>query len=160
LYCSMFIALLNSPPAPVLKSQHLRYRVLPQQMEEAGNQDLESSPRRSTNRLTYFINTTTSWRNWRWLWMRSLVLQHLKHTRAALPSTSRGYSTTSRLSEPAHQSIQQSAQISDARLSLPDKYDGTSSKCRGFLLQCSLYFAHQMGAPPPRSPRLPWLFLC
>ena len=32
-------------------------------------------------------------------------------------------------------------------LSLPEKYDGTLSKCCGFLLQCSLYFTHQMGAP-------------
>nr|XP_029531867.1 uncharacterized protein LOC115138811 [Oncorhynchus nerka] len=27
-------------------------------------------------------------------------------------------------------------------MSLPDKYDRTPSKCRGYLLQCSLYFAH------------------
>ena len=49
--------------------------------------------------------------------------------------------------EPAHQSVQQSAQVSDASLFLPDKYDGTPSKCSGYLLQCSLYFAHQMGIP-------------
>ena len=48
--------------------------------------------------------------------------------------------------EPEHQSIQQSAQVSDARLSLPDKYDGTPSKYHGFLLQCSLYFVQQIGA--------------
>jgi hypothetical protein len=75
-------------------------------------------------------------------------VQHLKHTREALPSTSKGYSTTSRPSEPAHQLIQQPAQVSDARLSLLVKYDGTSSKYIGLLLQFSLYFS------------LPWLFLC
>uniref|UniRef100_A0A3B1JLN1 ribonuclease H n=1 Tax=Astyanax mexicanus TaxID=7994 RepID=A0A3B1JLN1_ASTMX len=29
------------------------------------------------------------------------------------------------------------------RLDLPTKYDGMASDCRGFLLQCSLYFTHQ-----------------
>lgn len=37
----------------------------------------------------------------------------------------RGPSTTNRLSEPVPQPIQQSAQVSDARLTLSDKYDGT-----------------------------------
>lgn len=63
-----------------------------------------------------------------------------------LISTSGGYSTTSQPSKPSHQPIQQPAQVSKSRLSLPDKYDGIPSKCRGFLLQCSLYLAHQMGA--------------
>lgn len=48
-------------------------------------------------------------------------LQRLKHTRGALPSTSGGYSATSRPSELAHQSIQQPSQVSDAHFSLPDK---------------------------------------
>jgi hypothetical protein len=44
-----------------------------------------------------------------------------------LPSTSGGYSTTSRPSEPVHQFIKQSAQLSDASLSLPHKYDGRAN---------------------------------
>lgn len=32
---------------------------------------------------------------------------------------------------------------SNPRLSLPDKFDGTVTKCRGFLLQCSLFMNQQ-----------------
>jgi hypothetical protein len=49
--------------------------------------------------------------------------------------------------EPAQQPIQQPTQVSDARFSLPDIYDGTPSKCPGFQLQCSLYFTHWREAP-------------
>ncbi|KAL0147880.1 hypothetical protein M9458_056801, partial [Cirrhinus mrigala] len=31
----------------------------------------------------------------------------------------------------------------NTRLSLPDKYDGTAGKCKGFLLQCSIYINQQ-----------------
>ena len=30
-------------------------------------------------------------------------------------------------------------------LSLPEQYDGHPDKCRSFLLQCNLYFAHRSG---------------
>lgn len=49
-------------------------------------------------------------------------------------------------SEPVPQPSQLSTQVNDALLSLSEMYDSTLSKCRGFLLQCSLYFAYQMGA--------------
>ena len=37
---------------------------------------------------------------------------------------------------------------------LLDKYDGTPSKCCDFLLQCSLYFTHQMGAPTTKRSKV------
>ena len=74
------------------------------------------------------------------------VLHCLDTTKEDSPLNRGGPSTTSRPSESVPQPTQQSAQISDAQLSLPDKYAGTPSKCCVFLLQCSLYFAHQTGA--------------
>ena len=50
--------------------------------------------------------------------------------------------------------FQQSAQARDVRLSIPDKHDGTPSKCSDFLPQCSLFFAHQMGAPTTESSKV------
>lgn len=67
------------------------------------------------------------------------ILQRLYNPREASRPTSGGFYTTSRTST---QPIKQSTQVSDARLSLPDKYDWSPSKCRGFLRQCSLYFTH------------------
>ena len=34
-------------------------------------------------------------------------------------------------------------------LSLPERYDGHPDKCRSFLLQCNLYFAHRSGPELP-----------
>ncbi|KAK6300786.1 hypothetical protein J4Q44_G00288840, partial [Coregonus suidteri] len=59
----------------------------------------------------------------------------------------RGPPTTGCHSEPAPQTTQPSTQVSDARLSLPEKYATTPSKCCGVLLQCSLYFVYQTGVP-------------
>lgn len=65
-----------------------------------------------------------------------------------------GYYRASLPNESAHQPIQQPAQVSDAHLSLLERYNWTTSKCRGFLFQCSLYFTHQMGAPTTKRSKV------
>ena len=64
-----------------------------------------------------------------------------------LQPSSGGYSRASLHCEPAQRPIQQPTQVSDARLSLPEKYDVTPSKGSGFLLQGAIDFSHLMGAP-------------
>lgn len=66
----------------------------------------------------------------------------------------RGPSTTNRLSEPVPQPIQQSAQVSDAHLSLPDKYD------MAFYSSAPSISLIRREPPPLRGPTLPRLFLC
>jgi hypothetical protein len=75
------------------------------------------------------------------------IFHRLDTTSEALPTPIRGHPTTGRHSEPVPQPTQPSAQVGDVRLSLSDKYDGTRSKYHCIPLQCSLYFAHQKGAP-------------
>ncbi|KAK3518697.1 hypothetical protein QTP70_008580 [Hemibagrus guttatus] len=38
-----------------------------------------------------------------------------------------------------------SARGESPRLALPDKFDGSANRCRGFLWQCEVFFAHQPG---------------
>ena len=39
-------------------------------------------------------------------------------------------------------------------LSLPERYDGHPDKCRSFLLQCDLYFAHRSGPELPKRAKV------
>ncbi|XP_031679718.1 uncharacterized protein LOC116374078 [Oncorhynchus kisutch] len=102
-------------------------------------QDNRTSPRRSMDKVTFFVNTMTSWLNWGRPWKMFSAVHNVSTAEDILEPV---YPTSQHT-----QPIQQPAKVSDARLSLPEKYEGTPFKCRGFLLQCSLYFAHQMGAP-------------
>ena len=75
------------------------------------------------------------------------ILHCLDIASEVLHTPIKGPPTTDHHSEPVPQPTQPSTQVSNARLSLPEKYDRTLSKCSGFLLQCSLYFAYQTGSP-------------
>ena len=46
------------------------------------------------------------------------------------------------------------AAAAHARIASPDKYDGSPDQCEGFLLQCSLAFAHQSSAYPSDASRI------
>ena len=97
------------------------------------------SSRRSRNRVIYCTNTKTSWCNWVRPWRRSSTFSTPWTPPARLSIPIKGPLTTGRHSEPVPQPTQPSAQVSDDLLFLQEKYDGTPSKCRSFLLQCSVY---------------------
>lgn len=48
---------------------------------------------------------------------------------------------------PVQGSILETVRPSDSPVKLPDRYDGKPADCRGFLIQCQLYFVHQRDLP-------------
>ncbi|KAL0183738.1 hypothetical protein M9458_019434, partial [Cirrhinus mrigala] len=59
---------------------------------------------------------------------------------------------------PPTQSTSSAAPIASPRLAYPDKFDGTSAKCKGFLLQCSLFVTQQPALYPTEESRI--TFVC
>ncbi|KAL0150433.1 hypothetical protein M9458_054260 [Cirrhinus mrigala] len=59
---------------------------------------------------------------------------------------------------PPTQSTSSAAPIASPRLAYPDKFDGTSAKCKGFLLQCSLFVTQQPALYPTEESRI--AFVC
>ncbi len=49
---------------------------------------------------------------------------------------------------PAAQSQSASQPMTSPRLSFPEKYDGTPNKCKGFLLQCTIFMDQQPFSTP------------
>ncbi len=59
---------------------------------------------------------------------------------------------------PAPQAPPQSHSMASPRLAYPEKFDGTPAKCKGFLLQCSLFVSQQPVLYPTEESRI--AFLC
>ncbi len=59
---------------------------------------------------------------------------------------------------PAALSQSASRSITSPRLSFPEKYDGTPNKCKGFLLQCTIFMDQQPHLYPTDDSRVP--FVC
>ncbi len=59
---------------------------------------------------------------------------------------------------PAALSQTASRSITSPRLSFPEKYDGTPNKCKGFLLQCTIFMDQQPHLYPTEDSRVP--FVC
>ncbi len=59
---------------------------------------------------------------------------------------------------PAALSQSTSRSITSPRLSFPEKYDGTPNKCKGFLLQCTIFMDQQPHLYPTDDSRVP--FVC
>ncbi|KAK3567115.1 hypothetical protein QTP86_010087, partial [Hemibagrus guttatus] len=66
------------------------------------------------------------------------IIRSYKDQVEALQNQLRGVSTTAPRDPPA-------AHGESPRLALPDKFDGSANRCRGFLRQCEVFFAHQPG---------------
>ncbi|KAL0147107.1 hypothetical protein M9458_057631 [Cirrhinus mrigala] len=62
------------------------------------------------------------------------------------------------LPTPTPQAMPPSPPIASPRLAYPEKFDGTPAKCKGFLLQCSLFVSQQPALYPTEESRI--AFVC
>ncbi len=61
--------------------------------------------------------------------------------------------------EPAPQAPPPSHSMASPRLAYPEKFDGTPAKCKGFLLQCSLFVSQQPVLYPTEESRIAFFAL-
>ena len=97
------------------------------------------------NKVTFFVNTMISWLNRSWPRKMFSAVYNVSTAEDILEPVYPTSQHTSPSSNPLRSVIP--VYPSRRNMTVHQTNAGTPNKCHGFLLQCSLYFSHQLGAP-------------